>query len=398
MCRVFVSHSSDAKEFAENLTHRFEAAGISCFLDKKALPAGQAYDERLAQAVRRSAVFLFVISGRTAELSTYARTELNIAVEAKRRILGVRVPGFPDVKPPPAVLSTTMVPPDGEPIAEALQRVQKLLPWYCRTQKWVLPAVTVAALALLTALGFIYLGTKADSEFLAGKELLRKEKPFEALPHLETAFSLRRWGFARCSSELLVALAYALEDTGDRELAERRYRAVEACEDSPVVALNNRAMSVYLDGGANLTAQDLLLRARKYLERPENGAPADDLAEDLGERRRLFLHKNLAAVALALEHYGDAERELLAADRILALRPDLREDYTVLACLRGHTRLLRARTSTTAEKRAAHLAEAREYFDLSCVRETGGGPLNAPERKMKNDALDALRSFDATPR
>lgn len=389
MCRVFVSYSSDAKDFALELYHRLSDAGLPCFFDKESLPAGRSYDDRLERAVRSCGVFVFVISHRSVG-SSYASTELGLARRYGRPIVAVLAPEHLDAAIPAAIKSRTLLHVEGEAIAEVILEVRRLRPWRCRIHRRTLAVGAVSALAALgLALGAgAMLRARAQQGFEEGLELLRSDRPVEALPSLERAMLFRRLSFAGCDSRLLVALAYALEDNGRSDEAQPYYLEASECGDDPVAALNNRGVDFYLRGD-DAQAEHILLEARGYLE----GAPdaeGDPIREELTERRRLALHQNLAAVHLAEGKPKTALLELDAADALLVRRPELRTPGGLLAYLRGHMHALLALRAKDPAEREAHLRDASDLIRLFRQAAEGAAAKSPSERKMKNAALETL--------
>jgi len=59
---LFISHSSEDKEFVRDLVHRFEQVGVSCWLDEDAIDAGGSIVEGIFEGIRSSRKVLLVYS------------------------------------------------------------------------------------------------------------------------------------------------------------------------------------------------------------------------------------------------------------------------------------------------------------------------------------------------
>lgn len=124
---VFVAYSSDARDFAQHLCARLEAAGLSVFLDEKVLRGGEGYDSAIRAAIQSCTAFVFVVSPGSVAGDAYALTELHWAVQARRPLYAVYADAAEPVPLPPELAAVTVPRPRGDPIAPVVAQLADLV-------------------------------------------------------------------------------------------------------------------------------------------------------------------------------------------------------------------------------------------------------------------------------
>jgi hypothetical protein len=86
--RIFLSYTSQDKSDAEAIAFSLRNRGYRVFLDKDDLPAGRSYDDQLERAVKKSQIFIFLLSPDSIVEGRFALTELKFARPADGRSIG----------------------------------------------------------------------------------------------------------------------------------------------------------------------------------------------------------------------------------------------------------------------------------------------------------------------
>jgi len=89
---VFLSYAHEDGEVAERIRRTLAASGFDCFVDTTSLPAGQEYNARIGQAIRRADLFIFLLSAAALEPRSYTLTELAFAEKKWRNPAGYVLP------------------------------------------------------------------------------------------------------------------------------------------------------------------------------------------------------------------------------------------------------------------------------------------------------------------
>jgi len=126
---LFLSYAREDRELAETIHRALVTAGFDCFFDTASLPPGQEYNARIAQAVARADLFVFLLSAPALEPGSYALTELAFAEKKwpnpAGHVLPVSPPGF-DLSALPAYLrSINVLQVHGNTAAEVLDWVRE---------------------------------------------------------------------------------------------------------------------------------------------------------------------------------------------------------------------------------------------------------------------------------
>jgi len=147
--RVFISYASEQRNLAERLTLGLRNEGHGVFFDKEALPAGVSFDDRIRSALRRSQIFVFLVSKASLQKGGYAQTELNIAQERwpipGGKVLPVLVEPLDIEELPPYLQAVTVLASPGDVVADVLNAVARL----SRERRIAIARRSVAAAALV---------------------------------------------------------------------------------------------------------------------------------------------------------------------------------------------------------------------------------------------------------
>ncbi|MCP5111069.1 MAG: toll/interleukin-1 receptor domain-containing protein, partial [bacterium] len=91
--RVFLCHASTDRKAAELLSASLEVQGHDVFLSEDDLPPGKTFVDRISAKLRRSHLFIFLVSPSSVESGRYTLTELKQAQmkwkRSKDRVLPV---------------------------------------------------------------------------------------------------------------------------------------------------------------------------------------------------------------------------------------------------------------------------------------------------------------------
>ena len=150
--RVFLSYASEDREQAKLIAASIGARGHKVFFDRDDLPAGQSYEDQIEDAIRRSALMVFLISPNSIEPGRFTRTELAFAQrnwhQARNRVLPVMLRPTPINQVPSYLRTVTILEPEGNISAEVAAAVNQLS-W--RASRWI----KRIGVALLVAAGAV---------------------------------------------------------------------------------------------------------------------------------------------------------------------------------------------------------------------------------------------------
>lgn len=99
MSHIFVSHGSENREEANDLTRYLEARGLRIWIAPRDVRPGVDYSEALQEAIEQCSAFLVLVTDK-ANKSPYVRVETELAFSLEKPIFPVRVG---DVKPGPGL-------------------------------------------------------------------------------------------------------------------------------------------------------------------------------------------------------------------------------------------------------------------------------------------------------
>ena len=130
MSKIFLSYASEDRALAEDIQLALSGAGHDVFFDRRSLPAGGDYHERIRRAVGDADLFVFLISPDSVDAGGYALTEVGYArdkwAHPKGRVLPVMGRTTPFASIPAYLKSVTLLEPSGNVPAEVADAVAKL--------------------------------------------------------------------------------------------------------------------------------------------------------------------------------------------------------------------------------------------------------------------------------
>ena len=154
--RIFVSYASEYAGIAERLSISLVQEGHDVFFDRTKLPEGDAYHERIREAIRRSHLFIYLVSPKAVEEGSYAISELEVFrtkhPNPSRRVLPVIVAPTRIDQIPNYARAVTFQSTSGDLVADVTARVAEIAA--ARRKRLLLSAaviVGVVALAMLAA-------------------------------------------------------------------------------------------------------------------------------------------------------------------------------------------------------------------------------------------------------
>lgn len=91
--KVFISYSRKDTDWADRIKAALESNGISCWMDRAGIKAGEKYTREIINAIKRCDVFLLVLSPN-AEQSEWVPKELGKAIQYHKYIIPVKITDF----------------------------------------------------------------------------------------------------------------------------------------------------------------------------------------------------------------------------------------------------------------------------------------------------------------
>jgi hypothetical protein len=160
--RAFISYAHEQRDLAERLALGLRNEGVKVFFDRDALPVGESFDDRIRRALLQSDCFIFLASADSLKKGAYPLTELNLAKTRWPRpagwVLPVSVDGTTIDQLPPYLRAVSVLRPDGDAVAEALDASLALL--HARRRKRTRRLATGVVVAVGVA-GAIWFGPAA---------------------------------------------------------------------------------------------------------------------------------------------------------------------------------------------------------------------------------------------
>lgn len=169
--RIFLSYDDIRRDVAERLALGLRGAGHDVFFDQDSLPAGTSYDDRIRNAILRSHLFVFLVSGESVKKGAYALTELAIAEHRwphpTGRVLPVLLDDTPIASLPPYLRAVSVLDPQGDTVGDTLNAVARLSRERRRrlTRRATIP---VAGVLLLGA--SVWFAARLRGDGMAGQE------------------------------------------------------------------------------------------------------------------------------------------------------------------------------------------------------------------------------------
>ena len=87
---VFISHSSEDKQYIEKMRKCLEEVNIKCWVSYRDIPPGSSYAVVVPKAIKETETFLLVISANSVK-SSQVRDEIAAAIEEKKRIIPYKI-------------------------------------------------------------------------------------------------------------------------------------------------------------------------------------------------------------------------------------------------------------------------------------------------------------------
>lgn len=148
--RIFLSYASEQKPDAEAIAFSLRSRGNHVFLDRDDLPEGASYDDRIAAAVERSDMMIFLVSPESVAQGRYSLTELRFARYKWRspsgRVLPVLIKPTPVADVPSYLKAVNILEPQGNKAAEVAFALERL--------RGAERAIGVAGVTALAGVGF----------------------------------------------------------------------------------------------------------------------------------------------------------------------------------------------------------------------------------------------------
>ncbi len=174
--KIFLSYPSAERTIADRLALALEAEGHEVFFDRSDLAAGEAFHQRLREAIQSADAMVFLVTPAAVAPGSYTLAELDIARGRWRRpaghILPVLVAPTPMASLPPYLSAVTLLQPRGEPVAATVAAVARL---DGRGGAGRLRMTMVAALVLVL-LGAIALATMQLMQRRAVEAAMRRDQ------------------------------------------------------------------------------------------------------------------------------------------------------------------------------------------------------------------------------
>jgi hypothetical protein len=164
---IFLSYASEDKDVAEQVYLNLVEGRHRVFFDRPDLPAGGVFNTRIRDAIKKSELFVFLISPDSVDGSSYAITELNFAREKWAHPGGhvlpviVRETGFELI--PNYLKAVTVLEPEGNVAAEVARRVAN---WPRRVRKpliWAILGFVILAAILTSVIMGVYATHGSDA-------------------------------------------------------------------------------------------------------------------------------------------------------------------------------------------------------------------------------------------
>jgi hypothetical protein len=184
--RIFLCHASEQHSLAARLATVLRGQAHKVFLDRDDLPPGNSFDDRIRQAIKKSQLFIFLVSPNAVEKNAYTLSELKFAREKwpsqADHILPIMVIDTPFDSIPAYISGLTIMRPEGNLIAEVLAETEKIRHRYRMRQVFIASSWTIA-ISLSLLLVFYIFGTERIGPFF-GSLIFPSPTPSETTdPH-----------------------------------------------------------------------------------------------------------------------------------------------------------------------------------------------------------------------
>jgi len=88
--QIFISHSSEDKETAQNICHLLEEQGITCWIAPRDVTPGKNFGEEVISAIENTQAMVLLLSGNS-NVSTYVVKEVERAIAKKKMVIPFRI-------------------------------------------------------------------------------------------------------------------------------------------------------------------------------------------------------------------------------------------------------------------------------------------------------------------
>ena len=318
--KLFLSYPSAQRPLAERLMLALESEGHDVFMDRSDLKSGEAFHQRLREAVTRADAMVFLITPEAVAAGGYCLTELGFAQAQWRRpsgrVLPVMVVTTPIAALPAYLSAVTVLTPRGETVAEVVAAVARLRAQGSRMLTWFAVAGS-AVLAVAIGGGLWWQDRQrvaadaalALAQAASARELCRDGSHETALAQLSQAAQRASAPPAVRIAEQDCAMQWLREmrATGKQTFAEQVARTEPILSNALAQASGVRAADLrahlgwgdYLRGRDGVAANDPVPHWKRALE----DDPANPYAHGMWARRLLDAPVDLAA---AKQHFAQA--------------------------------------------------------------------------------------------
>ena len=325
--KLFLSYPSAQRALAERLMLALESEDHDVFMDRSDLRSGEAFHQRLREAVARADAMVFLITPEAVAAGSYCLTELGYAQEQWRRpsgrVLPVMVVPTPIAALPAYLSAVTVLAPRGEIVAEVVAAAARLRASGTRT----IARVSIAAVALLAVAiggGLWWQARQRDAadaalalaQAASARELCRDGSHEAALAQLSQAAQLPSAPPSVRSTEEDCAMQWLrdMRTTGQQTFAEQVARVQPILSNALAQASGVRAADLrahigwgeYLRGRDGVAANDPVPHWKRAL----GDDPANPYAHSMWARRLLDSPVDVAAAKLHFAQAVAAKRDL----------------------------------------------------------------------------------------
>ncbi len=127
MSKVFIAHSSENKDVAQDLFYALSKKGMEVYLDDNSLKTGEQFHSKLRELILESNYFVFLISPHSISENSYCLTALKYAEEKwaknKKGFIPVLIEAVEDQKLPAFIRQSKFLRPRGNVTAEVTSEI-----------------------------------------------------------------------------------------------------------------------------------------------------------------------------------------------------------------------------------------------------------------------------------
>ncbi len=158
---IFLSYASQDRDKVEPVHLALTAQGRhEVFFDRASLPAGEAYDARIREAIARADLFVFFVSPDAVDAGSYTLSELAMAAQKwphpSGRVLPVVIGETPFDALPAYLKAVTLLTPSGNLSADVADAVARIAAGHQRTLRKRAAFGAAASIALLVIAALVW--------------------------------------------------------------------------------------------------------------------------------------------------------------------------------------------------------------------------------------------------